>query len=133
MFKVVEALSNDPVRFPVKPGAKLTPGHVVSLVEYEGHLVLDMCDGYRPFGLMASRCHGGNELDITKRIGAWPQRMVVNLDKFDRSSEVRSGNSLYCNRRGTLSTRKPFEGALPLAKVISPADEEKKYMSILWL
>jgi hypothetical protein len=133
MFKVVESISKDSVRFPVKPGVKLTPGHVVKIVEYEGNLVVDLCDGYNAIGLLGNRCFGGNEIDFTKKAKVYPQRMIADVMKFDRKNAIESGNSLYCNSDGVLSSKKPFEGSMVLAKVISPATKKKRAMQILWL
>jgi hypothetical protein len=132
-MKLVEAVGISPMRFPVKPGAKLTPGHVVKIVEYEGNLVVDLCDGYNAIGLLGNRCLGGNEINFTKKAKIYPQRMIADVTKFDRKNTIESGNSLYCNTKGVLSSKKPFEGSMVLAKVVSPATENKRAMQILWL
>jgi hypothetical protein len=59
--------------------------------------------------------------------------MIAHVSKFDRRSEVVQGISLYSNSRGVLTSRPPFDGAVVLATVISPASDEKKHMEILWL
>jgi hypothetical protein len=135
MFKLIESLCRDPLRFPVKPGTKLTPGHVVSIVEYEGYLVVDVCEGKNTLGLLGNRCVGGNQIDFdTKKFAkVFAQRMIVDVDKFDRTHKIEVGNSLYCNKRGMLSSKKPSDSSLVLAKVITPASEDKKHMQILWL
>lgn len=133
MFKIVESMFMEPVRFPIKPGANLSPGHVGSIVDYEGHLVIDLCDGNVPFGLIGNRCFGGNFVDFGRKANVYPQRMVADLNRFDRDSEIRIGSSLYCNKAGLLSSKKPFDNSFVLAKVITPANEEKSHMQILWL
>lgn len=133
MFRVVESLSTDPIRFPVKPGVSLSPGHVVSIVDYKDDLVIDLCDGHTPFGLLGNRCFGGNTIDFHRKANIFPQRMVVDLNRFDRDNEIIIGSSLYCNNEGILSSKKPFDEALMLAKVITPATKKKNYMQILWL
>lgn len=133
MFKLVESISRDPVRLPIKPGTRLVPGNVVMVVEYEGNLVVDLCDGYKPFGLVENRCWGGYQLSFTKKAKVYVQRMIADLNKFDRQSEIVPGCSLYCNRRGELTSKPPFEGSVILAKVVSPATDQKKQMQILWL
>lgn len=133
MFKLVESLFTNPIRFPVKPGASLSPGHVVSIVEYEDDIVIDLCDGNAPFGLVGNRCFGGNAVDFRQMANVYPQRMVVDLNRFDRESDIKIGSSLYCNEYGVLSSRQPFESALLLAKVITPAGAGKNHMQILWL
>jgi hypothetical protein len=132
-MKLVEAVGISPMRFPVKPGVKLVPGHVVKIVEYEGNLVVDLCDGYNAIGLLGNRCLGGNEINFTKKAKIYPQRMIADVMKFDRKNTIESGNSLYCNTKGVLSSKKPFEGSMVLAKVVSPATENKRAMQILWL
>ena len=72
-------------------------------------------------------------MDFTKKGRVYLQRMIVHVSKFDRRSVVVSGISLYSNNRGVLTSRPPFHGAIVLAKVISPASDEKKHMEILWL
>jgi len=135
MFKLIESMYQDPIRLPLKPGLKLTAGHVVKFAEYNGDVVIDLCDGYSPIGLLGNRCCGGNVVDFTKRSRAlvYPQRMIADIGKFDRRNEVKVGDSLYCNARGVLSSKRPFENAYVLAKVISIPSTEKKYMQILWL
>ena len=133
MFRLVESTGPDPLRFPIKPGVKLMPGHVIKLVEHDGDLVADRCDGYAPLGLLGNRCIGKENVDFSRRADIYLQRMIADVGKFDRRNKIKTGSSLYCNRRGILSSKKPFEGALVLAKVITPANEEKKYMQILWL
>ncbi len=135
MLKLVEASYKDPLRFPIKPGLKLTSGHVVSIVEYEGNLVVDICDGKNPLGLLGNRCVGGNQIDFdTKKFAkVFSQRMIVNIDKFDRTHKIEVGNSLYCNKRGMLTSKKQSDNCLVLAKVISTVSEDKKYLQILWL
>ena len=133
MFKIVESINKDPVRFPIKPGVKLTPGHIVKIVQHEKDLVIDICDGRNAFGLLGNRCVGGNDVDLTKKGKVFLQRMVVDVDKFDRKNPIDIGSSLYCSVRGVLSSKKPFDDAVVLAKVISPATTEKKHMQILWL
>ena len=133
MFRLVEAANTDPVRFPIKPGAKLTPGCVIKITEYEGNQVADLCDGYSPLGILGNRCVGGNTIDFMRSANIFLQRMVADVGKFDRRNKVGVGTSLYCSRRGVLSSKKPFEGSIVLAKVITPANKEKKHMQILWL
>lgn len=133
MFKVVEAISKDPVRFPIKPGAKLIPGTVIKIVEYNKDLVVDLCDGYSPWGLLGNKCSGGDTIDFHNIAKVFPQRMIVDLSRFDKKNPIKIGSSLYCNSQGILSSKPPFEGAFILAKVITPANAKKKSMSILWL
>lgn len=133
MFKVIEAISKDPVRLPVKPGVKLNPGNVIKVVEYNLDLVVDLCDGYSPWGLLGNKCIGGESIDLLNIAKVFPQRMIVDLSKFDIKNPINIGSSLYCNSQGILSSKIPFEGAFILAKVITPANSEKKHMSILWL
>jgi hypothetical protein len=133
MFKVIESVPMDPIRFPVKPGTSLSPGHVVSIVEFENNLVVDLCDGNSPFGLLGNRCFGGSNINFKRKANVYPQRMVVDLNRFDRTHEIIIGSSLYCNKQGLLSSNKPFENSFILAKVITPATNEKSHMQILWL
>jgi hypothetical protein len=133
MFKVVESIFTNPIRFPAKPGISLLPGHVVSIVEYEDDIVIDLCDGNTPFGLVGNRCFGGNAVDFNQMANVYPQRMIVDLNRFDRGNDIKVGNSLYCNEFGVLSSKKPFDSAILLAKVITPAGAGKNHMQILWL
>jgi len=133
MFKLVEAASPDPMRFPIKPGTKLTPGDVVRIVEYQGDMVTERCDGYSALGLLGNRCIGGEDVDFSKMAKIYPQRMIADVGRFDKRSQIEVGSSLYCSKRGVLSSKKPFAGAMILAKVITPASKEKKHMQILWL
>jgi hypothetical protein len=133
MFKLVESLSRGPIRFPIKPGISLAPGNVVSLVKYEDDIVVDLCNGELPFGLVGNRCFGGGFLNLIRKANVYPQRMIVDLNRFDRNFNIQIGSSLYCNNVGLLSSNKPFEDALILGKVISPANEKKSHMQILWL
>lgn len=133
MFKLIESLSTDPIRFPVKPGAVLAAGNIVSIVDYDDNLVIDLCDGNNPFGLLGNRCFGGNTINFNQKAKVYPQRMIVDLNKFDRKNKIVIGSSLYCSEQGILTSKKPFENAFVLAKVITPAEGKKNHMQILWL
>jgi hypothetical protein len=135
MFKIIESISPDPIRFPAKPEIKLTPGHIIKIIDYQGNLVVDLCDGSYAFGVVGNVVYGGSKLDFSKGSIAhvYPQRMVANIEKFDRKSDPVVGCSLYCNTKGMLSAKKPFENAIVLAKVIYLPSAEKKHMQILWL
>lgn len=117
----------------MKPGVTLAPGHVTKMVEYNDSLVIDICDGPGALGLAENRCIGGNGIDFKNVAKVHPQRMIVDISKFDRENDIHKGNSLYCNGVGELSSKKPFENSIVLAKAISPADEEKSHMTILWV
>jgi hypothetical protein len=133
MFKVVESLLMNPIRFPIKPGAKLLPGNVVSIVDYKNSLVIDLCDGNNPFGLLGNRCFGGNSINFSRKAMVYPQRMIVDINRFDRENDIEIGDSLYCSKQGILSSQKPFDNSFMLAKVITPANTQKNHMQILWL
>lgn len=133
MFKLVEAMSLEPIRFPIKPGVKITPGHIVKTTIYKDTIVIDICDGHKPLGIAGNRCIGGNEIDYKKVVKVYPQRMIADLLKFDRKNNIDIGNSLYCNDKGMLTSEKPFEDAIVLGKVITPANESRRYMQILWI
>lgn len=133
MFKLVEAISLEPIRLPIKPGVKITPGHIVKTIEYEGSLVVDICDGYAPLGIAGNRCIGGQSVDYKKVVNVYPQRMIADLLKFDRNNLIEIGNSLYCDFSGVLTSKKPFENSIVLGKVITPAGDGRRYMQILWI
>jgi hypothetical protein len=133
MFRLVESLYQEPIRFPINPGSRLVPGNVVSVLDYNGNLVIDLCDGYKPLGLVGNRCWGGYQLSFQRTAKVYPQRMIADVAKFDRQSKIEAGASLYCNQRGVLTADPPHEWSIVLAKVISPASDEKNYMQILWL
>jgi len=133
MFKLIEAISLEPVRLPIKPGIKITPGHIVKIITYEDNLVVDICDGYDPLGIAGNRCIGGTSIDYKKIVRVYPQRMIADILKFDRKNNIQTGNSLYCDKRGVLTNVKPFENSIVLGKVITPADDGNRYMQILWI
>lgn len=133
MFKLIDAISNEPIRFPVAPGANLKPGNIVSIYDHDGTLVIDICDGINPFGILGNKCVGGNTIDFKKLAKVFPQRMIVEIDKFDRKCNIEVNSSLYCNKHGILTSQKPNENSLVLAKVITTTSKEKKYIQILWL
>ena len=133
MFKIIEVNTRDPVHLPVKPGIKLAPGHVVKVIDYQGDMVIDICSGNDALGLVKNRCTGGNKVDYLIKALVFPQRMIVNIDKFDRQNPIKAGDSLYCDECGVLSSKRPFENSFVLAKVIEPFTKEKKYMQILWI
>ena len=132
-FRLVESENPHPMRFPVKPGVKLMPGDVVKIVTYQDDLVADRCDGYNALGLLGNRCVGDNGINYTIQAQIYPQRMIADVGRFDRKNKIGIGSSLYCNKRGILSSKKPYLSAMVLAKVITPANEEKSHMQILWL
>ena len=83
--------------------------------------------------MVGNRCFGGNVVNFRQMANVYPQRMVVDLNRFDRENDIKIGDSLYCNKYGVLSSKKPFETAFILAKVITPAGDGKNHMQILWL
>lgn len=134
MFQLIESLILEPIRLPAKPGGYMAPGHVVKISEYYGDVVIERCDGFGPLGIVANRCFGENKhVDFTKIAEMFSQRMVANISRFDRRCEIRSGYSLYCSNNGLLTSNKPFEDSIVLAKVITPASKNNRYMQILWL
>jgi hypothetical protein len=133
VFKIVESVSLSPIRLPVKPGIIVKSGHVVTIEDYNGYTVINICNGTNPFALVGKKCIGGNEVNTHKMANIYPQRMIVELDNFDRKNDVEIGNSLYCSTSGVLTSKKPFNSSVPLAKVIYAASVEKNHMQILWL
>lgn len=133
MFKLVEAITLEPIRLPIKPGIKIVPGHIVKTIYYEDNLVIDICDGYAPLGIAGNRCIGGTTIDYKRVVKVYPQRMIADLLKFDRKNIIEIGNSLYCNSNGVLTNKQPFEDSIVLGKVITPAGDNRRYMQILWI
>lgn len=133
MFKLIDSAFLTPVRYPVKPEVKLTPGTVVCISDYNGCPVVDICNGNGAFALCGIRYQAGNCIDFKKLALIYPQRAVINISKYDRKSVIKIGSSLYCNESGELTADKPFENSIILAKVITPSNSEKKNIQILWL
>jgi hypothetical protein len=133
MFKIVECAFKHPIRLPIKPGIQIIAGHMVMTTDYKGHVVVDISDGYSFLGLAGSKCKGGSKVDYTNIVKIFPQRMVLRMDKYDRKYPIVSGTSLYVGKDGILTSRKPFESSVITAKVISPEDENRKYIEILYL
>jgi len=133
MFKVVESMCSEPIRFPIKPGVSISPGHVLSIVEYEGCLVFDISDGRQPFGVAGNRVKGADGLDYRLIVKGYIHRMILDISKFDRKNRIDIGTSLYCSQEGTLTSKRPYPDSVLLAKVIAPAGPGKKHMNILWL
>ena len=133
VLKVIEATFPEPIRLPVKPGTKLYPGSIVKLVEYDGTIVADKCDGYLPFGINYTKSFGNKDIDMSIIASIYPQRMVADVGRFDKKTKYSTGDSLYCNKLGILSNKKAFETSVVLAKVITPPGVRNKYMQILWL
>lgn len=133
MLKIVEAVNKNSVRLPVKPGVKITPGHIVKTTMFGNQLVIDVCDGDSPFGISGNRCIGGTFVDYKRIVRVYLQRMIVNITKFDRNSNMGIGDSVYCNEVGVLTSNKPFLDSIVLGKVILPASDNRKDIQILWL
>ena len=137
MFKITESIG-DPINLPVKPGIKLLPGNIVSIIEYGDDLAIDLYhsyDGKSPFGIVGKRfvSEDGAAVDLTKTVKVYFHRMVVELTKFDKFNKIEVGSSLYAHKKGILTSKKPYNDSVLLAKVISPKTDEKKFISILWL
>jgi hypothetical protein len=133
MFKIIESITKLPIRLPVKPGIRLVPGNIAKIIEFDNNLVFDLCDGYNALGIVGNRCIGGNELIFNKMARVYPQRMIADINKFDRNNTIDIGSSLYSSFDGVLTSKKPFDNSIILAKVISPISKENKRMTILWL
>jgi hypothetical protein len=133
MFKIVECAFTHPIRMPVKPGIRISAGHIVRTIDYKNHVVVDISDGYSFLGVAGNRCKGGAEVDYGNVVKIFPQRMVLRIDKYDKKYPMGAGSSLYVGFDGILTSRKPHERAVITAKVISPETEERKFIEILYL
>ena len=137
MLKIVEKVVSSPVRFPIKPGIKVKAGMVGRLVEYDGHLVVDISDdGSQVFGVIGNkRFIDGKSVSFDREdlVNIWPQRMVFKTDIYDKTAEYENGQALYVN--DGLLTAKSVEGGSPLVARLTrtPSADEKSYIEVLWL
>lgn len=133
MFRIVESICSESVRFPIKPGVNISPGHILSIVEHEGCLVFDISNGCQPFGVAGNRVKGADNLDYRLIVHGYIHRMILDISKFDRKNRIDIGTSLYCSQEGMLTSKRLYPDSILLAKVIAPAGSGKKHMNILWL
>lgn len=133
-FEIRDSLISGKIRLPVKPGMKLIPGTIVKISNYNNNVVVDICDGENPFGLIKNKVINLNDyIDFSLMCEIHFHRMVLDTVRFDRKNYIEIGSSLYCNDKGLLTSKKPRDNSLILAKVISPSRGEKKHMTIFWL
>lgn len=138
MFKIVEKVYDEPIRFPVKPGVWFEPGMVVKVVDFNGDLVVDACDGYDAFGVVGTEilvpyCSKA-KLDPKYMVEVWTQRMAFRTDKYDFRFNLDIGDPLFAGCDGFLTCKKPFEQAHIIGRVVSPPrDLENSYFEAVWL
>jgi hypothetical protein len=134
MFKIVESINKAPIRFPIKPGVKIVPGCVVRLNELDGNIVVDISDGENVFGIASNACKNiSGRLCFGDIVNVHVQRMIIRTDRFDKKYDIDIGSSLYVNKYGILTSLKPFDKSYIVAKVITPASEQKQFIEALWL
>jgi len=136
MFRIVEKLGDEPMRFPVKPRVWFEPGMVVKVVRFGPDLVIDACDGYDAIGLAGSELYlDANEpaLDPKFMLEVWPQRMVFRTNKYDLRCPMETADPLYSGWDGFLTTKKPFADATMLGRVITPPLADRSFFEALWV
>jgi len=136
MFRIVEQVGDEPMRFPAKPRVWFEPGMVVKLIQFQGDLVADACDGYDAMGLVGNEMYLDADkpvLDPKFMVEIWSQRMVFRTNKYDLCAPMETADPLYSGWDGFLTTKRPFEGATMLGRIITPPLADRSYFEALFL
>lgn len=133
MFEVIESIPEEPVHFFVAPGANFKPGNIGRLVEFGDNLVVDISNGNSAFGVLGDTKTPYDEFNPKDLVRIWPQRMVFRTDEFDKEHKYAIGNPLYASETGLITSKKPWDNAQIVARLIIPPSEEKICLEALWL
>lgn len=127
MIEIVESLNDVPLRFIPMKNSKLAVGDIVELAEDEGNTCVKLSDGTKPFGIVI-------EIDGPfGMVSVLYETMVLRTRNFDMSCPYRSGNCLYVNKVGKLTTVSPHEDAYTMGYVISPPGAIQAYLEMNWI
>lgn len=128
MLKVIESLSNDPVRLKPANGVKLQVGLVGQIVEIDGIPTCTISDGSRPFGII-SKINGPYGM-----VSLLFDTMILRTDKYEKNAgKYEPGTPLYVSKKGKITAKKPTDFSTPVGHVISGPSSSKKYIELNWI
>lgn len=132
VLQVLESMPDEPMRLPVDPKAKFVPGQVAQ-VDHD-NILCGVSDGTRPIGLIDDIKNDSiDSTDPSGLMSIWPQRMVFRTDQYemiegeDVTDFYQTGDLLYVNSYGFLTSIQPHNDAVPVARVISVFDIIQSY------
>ncbi len=121
------------------PWATFEPGMIVRLVEHDGIMVCDIHNNNNSehaIGIIDStrrRPLKKISFDKTKMVRVWTQRSLFSSDKFEPGQKYIAGNGLYVSERGLLMANRPYEDALPVARLIQAPTDKYPCFEALWI
>jgi hypothetical protein len=143
MFKFIESICQDPIRFFLAPNVKLKPGHVVQLKEIDGNIVCYLSDGTKPFGVVGEVISSNkallkwssaeSKLNFDTMVKVYQQKMIFQTDQYDADKKYVAGSSLYVNSNGIFTSEAPSQDSYFVAKIITPPSSDRSHFEALWL
>ena len=134
MLKIIECIDrNLLLRFPIKPELKIIPGNLVKITEYQGSFLTEISDGHSIIGIATNKVIGANEIRYSSVVRIFSQRAILRTNKYDHKNKISAGDSLYCSNIGEITSKIPFEGAIPIGKAVSLSEDKKSILEFLFL
>ena len=132
MLQIVESVCSGPIRFlpDLSSGHKFKTGLVVQLVETsDGTPKCCISDGSRPFGIIGENL----EMQPFGLIPVWFETMILRTDVFEKKGATyEMGDALYINKRGMISSIRPFENSFQVGYVIAGPGDGRRYIELNW-
>lgn len=137
MLRVIESLSNGPIKVQTDINARFIPGQVAQMNYKDVKCVVS--DGTSPFGIIDDiKTDTTDSTDPAGYISVWVQRMIFRTDQYEVHEEdisYETGDLLYVNDRGFLTNLKMKE-VVGVGRVISvfPIKEhyEREIIECIW-
>lgn len=123
MFKIIESIRDEPIKFLLHSNIVIEPGSVISLVD---GIYADLCRGKLPFGVVSDYPDEHNMVPV------WYDAMLFDTDIFDSSRSYAEGDLLYVNQAGQLTNQKLYEDDSYLIGFVSQVIDNK-HLEINWI
>jgi hypothetical protein len=134
LLKIIECLDkNLLLRFPIKPAIKIIPGNLVKIKEYQGSFLTEISDGHSIIGIATNKVLGANEIRYSSIVRIFCQRAIIRTNKYDHKNKINTGDCLYCSEIGEITSKIPFEAAVPIGKAVSLSEDKKSILEFLFL
>lgn len=125
MFKIIESINPEYIRFKSLNNRKIIPGTVIQLIEEDSDFYCTPSDGVRIFGIC--------DHPIGEYIKIWTQTIIFRTDNYEPGLVYKSGDPVYVNKYGILTTEKNSPDSIIVAHVISDYRLEKGFIEFNWI
>lgn len=123
MFKIIESIKDEPVKFLLYSDVIVEPGSIISLID---GVYADLCTGKSPFGVVS------DYPDERNMVPVWYDAMLFETDIFDHSKSYEEGDLLYVDNAGQITNQKLYNDESYLVGFVSHV-MENKHLEINWI